>query len=94
MTTRTYRPTGALRSETWMLWWDHTGPEHFRWWALHRDEDIRYVVSRDEGRWFIAQPGHDTVDQRVSLHRLAETELVEEEGWRELVRLLDEVYPT
>jgi hypothetical protein len=82
--------TGKVETDRWQVYWDHTGPGQLTWNVRDRDEGYEYVARRDDG-WRIAPRGHTTVDNEVLLEYLARTELVPEEGWRDLLALLEGV---
>jgi hypothetical protein len=86
--------TGAIRRDGWLVTWDHTAPGQLTWEVRQEvpDEfgDVILVARYDDG-WRIARKGFTTVDHEVMLRYLARTQLVEEEGWRELLALLNEI---
>lgn len=80
--------SGKVESDHWLVFWDHSEDAGQLTWNV-RDlvDGTKYVCRQDNG-WRIGRKG---AQQDVSLARLAETTLVEEEGWRELLSLLEEV---
>ena len=82
--------SGKVESDHWLVWWDHSGPGQLTWTCRDKLDGMEYTCRRDDG-WRISRRGEPTVDYEVSLARLAATTLVPEEGWIELLDLLEEV---
>lgn len=82
---------GCVKRDGWIVTWDHGSPAQFTWECRREDEPERVLVARRDDGWRIAPRGFTTVDHEVMLARLAETTLVPEEGWIELLAILEEV---
>jgi hypothetical protein len=82
---------GLIKRDGWIVTWDHSGPGQLLWECRDEDEPhFVFVCRRDDG-WRIAPKGFGTVDHEVMLANLAETTLAPEEGWIELLAILESV---